>query len=213
MYFDYERKQKNSFLYPAGKYLASFLAPFVYDLSCFGRENVPLDGPLIIAGNHISFSDPAIVIANCPRTVYYMAKSDLFEKRYTALFMKKMNAFPVKRNYSDRKALKYAKSILENGWALGIFPEGRTVKELIPTEAKTGVAYLAYKTGADVLPVCLYRDPDDKRKRHALTLRFGEVIENKELFPGNNSKSENIKKAADLIMDEIKRMWEEEHCR
>lgn len=213
MYFDYDKPLKNSSLYPVGKYLANFLAPFVYDLTCYGRENVPLDGPLIIAGNHISFSDPAVVIANCPRTVFYMAKSEIFEKRAMALFVKSMNAFPVKRNYSDRKALKYAKSILENGWALGIFPEGRTVKELIPAEAKTGVAYLAHKTGADVLPVCLYRNPEDTRKRHGLVLRFGEVIENSTLFQSEKTKSDDIKKAADRIMDEIRKMWEEENCR
>lgn len=213
MYFDYSKPPKSSFIYPVGKYLSSFLAPFVYDVSCFGRENVPLEGSLIIAGNHISFSDPAIVIANCPRTVFYMAKSELFERRPVALFMKKMNAFPVKRNYSDRKSLKYAKEILENGWALGIFPEGQTVKGLVPTEAKNGVAYLAYKTEADVLPVCLYRDPNDKRKRHGLVLRFGKVIENKELFPSDKTASADIKKAADSIMNRIKQMWEEENCK
>lgn len=213
MYFNYDKPPKESFLYPVGKYLSSFLAPFVYDISCFGRENIPLDCPLIIAGNHISFSDPALVIANCPRTVFYMAKSELFMKRHISLFMRSMNAFPVKRNYADRHALRYAKCVLENGFALGIFPEGRTVKELIPAEAKNGVAYLSFKTGADVLPVCLYRNPDDKRKRHSLVLRFGAVIKNETLFPSEETVSADIKKAADSIMNEIKRMWEEENCK
>lgn len=213
MYFDYNKPQKSSFLYPAGKGVAKFLAPFVYETRCIGKENVPMEGPLIIAGNHIAFSDPAIVVANCPRTVHYMAKSELFERRLTALFMKSMNAFPVRRNYSDRKSLRYAQDILENGWALGIFPEGRTVKELIPTEAKTGVAYIAKKSGADVLPICLYRDPEDKRVRHGLTLRFGKVIKNESLFQSDKIKSEDIKKAAEIIMDEIKKLWEEEHCK
>ena len=213
MYFDYKNPIKKSPLYPVGKYLSGFLAPFAYDFTCFGRENIPDDGPLIIAGNHISFSDPAVIIANCPRHICYMAKSELFETRRWSLLMKSMNAFPVKRGFADRNALRYAEKVISEGYALGIFPEGRTVKEFIPSEAKTGVAYIAYKTGADVLPVCLYRNPEDKRKRHSLVLRFGEVIENNELFQNGKSKSEDIRKTADIIMGEIKRMWEEENCR
>ena len=213
MYYDYGKPIKESIVYPIGKYLADFFAPFVYDISCYGRENIPYDGAVIIAGNHISFSDPAVVIANCPRRVFYMAKSELFEKRLMAFFMRSMNAFPVRRGASDRNALRFAETILREGYALGIFPEGRTVKELIPTEAKTGVAYLAYKTGADVVPVCIYRDPRDERKRHSLVVRFGEVIPNSKLFHGENGRSESIKVAADFIMNEIKKMWEEEHCR
>ena len=142
-----------------------------------------------------------------------MAKSELFESRRWSLLMKSMNAFPVKRDFADRNAIRYACKVIDEGYALGIFPEGRTVKELVPTEGKTGVAYIAYKTGADVIPACLYHDPDDKRKRHSLTLRFGEILEHKNLFHGDKGKSEDIKRAADMIMDEIKRMWEEENCR
>ena len=142
-----------------------------------------------------------------------MAKSELFETIRWSLLMKSMNAFPVKRGFADRNAIRYAQKVINEGYALGIFPEGRTVKELIPAEAKNGVAYISYKTGADVLPVCIYRDPEDKRKRHSLVLRFGDVMEYDNLFHSDKSRSEDIKKAADMIMGEIKRMWEEESCR
>ena len=213
MYFDYSKPIKSSRLYPLGKYLSNFLAPFVYDFTCYGQENIPLDGPVIIACNHISFTDPAVIIAFCPRKVCFMAKSELFETRRWSLLMNSMNAFPVKRDFADRNAIRYAAKVIDEGYALGIFPEGRTVSELIPADAKNGVAYIAHKTGADVLPACFYRNPDDKRKRHSLTLRFGEILEHDSLFHSDKSRSEDIKRAADMIMDEIKRMWEEENCR
>ncbi len=213
MYFDYEKQVESSRFYNVGKTVAAFLTPFVYDFRCYGKENIPLSGPLIIACNHIGSTDPALIIANCPRKIFFMAKSELFENGMSALLVNQMNAFPVKRNALDRKALKYAVKVLENGFVLGIFPEGRTVKELVPTEAKSGVAYLADKTGADVLPVCIYRNPDEKKKRHKLVLRFGRVIKNNSLFERSDNRSTDIRKAADIIMNEIIRMWEEEHCR
>ena len=145
MYFDYSKPIKSSRLYPLGKYLSNFLAPFVYDFTCYGQENIPLDGPVIIACNHISFTDPAVIIAFCPRKVCFMAKSELFETRRWSLLMNSMNAFPVKRDFADRNAIRYAAKVIDEGYALGIFPEGRTVSELIPADAKNGVAYIAHK--------------------------------------------------------------------
>lgn len=213
MNFDYS-KHKRYKLYYLGKPTAKILSYIVYEMKCKGRENIPKEGPFIIASNHIAFSDPALIVAHCPRTVHFMAKSELFENKAVAVFVRNMNAFPVKRNYSDRNAIRYAKSVIEKGWVLGIFPEGRRVRESAsPAEAKEGVAYLARVTGADVLPVCIYRNPEDKRKRHSLTLVFGKVIRNSELGFGQSNKSEEISSAAETIMSAIKKMWEEENCR
>lgn len=213
MNFDYS-KHKRYKLYYLGKPTAKILSYIVYDMKCSGRENIPEEGSFIIASNHIAFSDPALIVAHCPRTVHFMAKSELFEKKHIAAFMRNMNAFPVKRNYSDRNAIRYAKSVIDKGWVLGIFPEGRRVRESAsPVEAKAGVAYLARATGADVLPVCIYRNPEDKRKRHSISLVFGKVIKNSDLGFGNGNKTEEINNAAEIIMSEIKKMWEEENCR
>ncbi len=211
MNFDYSKEHKDCFFYPIGKNICRFLAPFIYRLKVEGAENIPESGALIIAGNHISSLDPCAVVAFSKRRIYYMAKSELFETPGWTLIMKSMNAFPVKRNYADRDSLKYALKILKKCGAVGIFPEGMRVKELMPTEAKGGVAYLARKSGADVLPVCLYRNPEDSRLRHSLVLKFGEVIKNSDLgFKGENRKEETLT-AAEMIMNSIKKLWEEEH--
>ncbi|MBQ3136152.1 MAG: 1-acyl-sn-glycerol-3-phosphate acyltransferase [Clostridia bacterium] len=176
-----------------------------------GKENIPLDGPLIVASNHIAFSDPAIIVANCPRTVHFMAKSELFDNPFKSAFMRNMNAFPVKRNHFDRTSLRYAMEILKNGWILGIFPEGRRVRKTSPTEPKNGIAYLAKITGADILPTCIYRSPDDDAAWHNLVLVYGKVIKNSELDFNGDSKSEKLVKASEMIMKRINELWEHEN--
>lgn len=212
MYFDYSEKPIEHKLYFAGKYTAKALSLVAYKkLTVKGKENVPLNGPLIITSNHIAFSDPAIIVANCPRTVHFMAKSELFENKLKAVFMRQMNAFPVKRNHFDRSALRYAEHIINNEWVLGVFPEGRRVKNSSPTEAKKGVAYLARLTGADVLPACIYRNPADRSRWHSLVLSYGQVINNSEFEFNKNGKAEGISFASELIMNRIKSLWEVEN--
>lgn len=178
----------------------------VYKYHCKGRENIPRQGSLIIACNHIAFSDPALIVANCPRKIYYMAKSDLFENRALASLLKSMNAFPVKRWTADRKALRYALKVLGNGDVLGIFPEGRRVRGGVePVEARKGIGYLAKVSGADVLPCCIYKVK--KKYRSTLVIIFGKVIKNTELFKGENNSSDSAGLASQIIMDRIKELW------
>lgn len=212
MYFDYSDGVKNHKIYYLGKALANVLSYLVYTrMNVKGKENIPCEGGLIIASNHIAFSDPAVIVAHCPRTVHFMAKSELFEDPLKAVFMRNMNAFPVIRNHSDRNALRYAKSIIDKGQVLGIFPEGQRVRRSSPTSGKSGVAYLARVTGADVLPVCIYRSPDDDGIRHSLMLIYGKVIKNSSLgFKGKN-RGEELSAAAEIIMDAIRKLWEEEN--
>ena len=209
MYFDYSVVKEHK-LYPMVSPVLRLLSHIVYRTKCFGTDNIPQTGKLIIACNHIAFSDPAFKVAYSGRTVHFMAKSELFENRYISFIIRNMNAFPVKRNSSDRQALMYAKKILANNWVLGIFPEGRRVRHSSPTDGKTGVAFLARVTGADILPVCLYKTGTDWM-RPKVTLRFGTVIKNSELGFANVDRAEELKKATDMIMNSIKKLWEEEN--
>lgn len=211
MYYDYSSLKDHKTYYIV-KPVLKVLSHIVYSSRCVGRENVPKDGKLIIACNHIGTPDPAFIVANCPRRMHYMAKSDLFENKFLASIFTVMNAFPVKRRSSDRKAIKYALKVLEKDWVLGIFPEGRRVRQhesLVPTDALNGVGYIARMSGADVLPACLYRKPGCSRFRPKMVVRFGKVILNSELgFKGEN-RSEEMKAASAMIMNEIKKLWNE----
>lgn len=211
MYFDYDKKYDRGF-YKIAVPLIRTYANAHFRISCYGKENIPEEkGRLIIACNHISFADPAVIISHFPYSIHFIAKSELFENPVTAFFLSNLNAFPVRRGLSDRDALKYACKILDDNKILGIFPEGRRVRSAVPEKAKRGVAFIARRTGADVLPASLYLDPKEDVFRPKLTLRFGRVLKNSELFDGKNDKSEELQLASDNIMNTIEKLWEKKH--
>ena len=207
MHFDYEKKEDRSFYKIAVPFIKA-LANAQFRLKIVGSENIPKEkGRLILACNHISFADPAVLISCFPYSIHFIAKSELFENPVIAFFLSNLNAFPVRRGLSDRDAIKYACDILGKDKILGIFPEGRRVRSAVPEKAKRGVAFIARRTGADVLPVCLYLDPREEVLRPRITVRFGRVLKNAELFADGKSLGE----VSDCIMDNIEKLWESGH--
>lgn len=129
--------------------------PRMYRLRVYGRENLPANGGAILAANHASYIDPPLLgIAALPRVVRFMAKKSLFELPVLGRAIKALHAFPVDRDHADRGAITSALAVLQQGCLLGIFPQGTRVKD-VPLEFNQGVALLAEKSGAPVIPVAL----------------------------------------------------------
>lgn len=118
-----------------------------------GIHKLPDKGPVIVAANHVSNWDAIMVAISLPRPVHFIAKAELFENRFLARLVKALHAFPVKRGAADRRALRYALGVLEKGEVLGIFPEGERIRMGQEGSTQTGVAMLALKSGAPVVPV------------------------------------------------------------
>lgn len=212
MKYDFsEPKERQSYYF--FRSLARVLLKIKYDLRFEGVENLPQEGSFIIAANHITFIDPVMIIAGCPRQCHFMAKSELFTKPVFSEFLAFMNAFPVKRESSDMTALNYAQKIINKGWILGIFPEGARSKDMTPKKTRSGAAYLAFKTGADVVPVGLVRYPSDKSLRPTVSVRFGKLIKNEELGFTDSYSSKAVRAAAARIMDDIVALWKKGHIR
>lgn len=210
MKYDFsEPKERQSYYF--FRSLARSLLKIKYDLRFEGVENLPQEGSFIIAANHITFIDPVMIIAGCPRQCHFMAKSELFTKPVFSEFLAFMNAFPVKRESSDMTALNYAQKIINKGWILGIFPEGARSKDMTPKKTRSGAAYLAFKTGADVVPVGLVRYPSDKSLRPTVSVRFGKLIKNEELGFTDSYSSKAVRAAAARIMDDIVALWKKGH--
>jgi 1-acyl-sn-glycerol-3-phosphate acyltransferase len=134
------------------------LVPFflVYlRLSRIGREHLPRSGPLLLAANHRSFLDPFVIGTLVRRPVYYMAKRELFQRRWQAWVLNALGAFPVDRGAGDREAMATARAILERGDCVVIFPEGTRTRRGPLGEPHRGVGRLALETGARVAPVAV----------------------------------------------------------
>ncbi len=94
-----------------------------YNPKIIGKENIPTDGPIVVAGNHIHIMDQCNVIISTKRCLHYMAKKEYFDGKF-AFFFKAVGCIPVDRSKKDESATASALEVLKKGQALGIFPEG-----------------------------------------------------------------------------------------
>lgn len=129
-----------------------------YRVQIIGKENVPTKGAAVLCSNHIGEMDMFFIGYRLKRLVRYMAKEELFKIPLLSPFIKWLGAFPVRRGRADVEAVKTALNLLENGHIVGIFPEGTRMKkkEGKAVRVKPGVAMLAQKTGAPILPVAVH---------------------------------------------------------
>lgn len=118
-----------------------------------GRENVPMNGPLLIVVNHLSWYDPLLLGVVLPRRIWFFTKVEIFRWPIVGLLCRLTEQIPVHRGKSDRAALEKGLAYLHAGKALMIFPEGTVERQEQMMAAHTGAAMLALRTGATVLPV------------------------------------------------------------
>jgi 1-acyl-sn-glycerol-3-phosphate acyltransferase len=128
----------------------------LFSVEYHGVENVPASGPVVIAGNHPSYLDPALVALPVKRPIRYIAWDALFKVPVLGALVKALGAFPVDlRRGRGEAAYREALRVLARGEALGIFPEGQRSDQGPMGELRTGAARLAIETGAPIVPVTI----------------------------------------------------------
>lgn len=95
-----------------------------YNPKIIGKENIPKEGSIVVAGNHIHIMDQCNVIISTKRCLHYMAKKEYFDNSKVAWFFKAAGCIPVDRSKKDEEATSHALEVLKEEEALGIFPEG-----------------------------------------------------------------------------------------
>ncbi len=133
-----------------------------------GLEHVPASGPVLVVCNHLHNADPVLISAAFPRPLHFMAKRELFQVPVVGWLIRRVGAFPVDRGKADRAALRRAEAALQQGIAVGMFPEGTRSVSRSLQRALPGAALVALRTRVPILPL---------------------VITGSERLPGNGAKA------------------------
>ena len=185
-----------------------------------GLRNVPATGPVIIASNHLSFSDSIFMPLVVPRKVTFLAKSEYFTSPGPKGFIKKLTFIalgqvPVDRTGGRRSeaALITGLEVLGEGKCLGIYPEGTRSPDARLYKARTGIARLAIESGAPVIPVAMFNtdkiQPTGKviPKVMRVGMTFGEPM----YFEGDSRDAAHLREVADTIMKRIQQLSGQEY--
>lgn len=202
--------------HPLNRILVNVLKPLVkviFPYRVVGRENLPQPEAgkrYIICCNHISVVDPVFLLMGQKHPVYFMAKSELFQNRFTRwLLGTVMGAFPVDRGKGDMTAINHAFDLVNDGKFLGIFPQGTCKRQRELGQPKSGSALIAARTQADVIPACVVTKDFHVRAFRRVTLAFGKPISIDELDLQDEERPK-LRPASRLIMERIDELIEQQ---
>lgn len=192
--------------YYLGTYAVKLLLFLLTRYQVIGKENIPTQGALIIAANHLSNIDPPLLSASIPRRIVFMAKGELFWHPIFGPLTRGWHAFPVYRGRLDLKALRRAQQVLQRGMVLGMFPEAMRSANSQLQPAYTGVALISLKNESPILPVGI--TGSEKILKSLIRLRRPHVTVNigKPFIPPSNESKRTKEKlipATDFIMMRI----------
>jgi 1-acyl-sn-glycerol-3-phosphate acyltransferase len=203
--------------------LRAFLTPFLMILfrpKVKGLRHVPASGPLIIASNHLSFSDSIFMPLVVPRKVTFLAKSEYFTSPGPKGLLKKLTFIalgqvPVDRSGGRRSeaALITGLKVLAEGKCLGIYPEGTRSPDGRLYKGRTGIARLAIESGAPIIPVAMFNTEKIQPtgtvvpKVMRVKMIFGEPM----YFEGDSTDLQYLRDVTDQIMSTIQEMSGQEY--
>ena len=205
---------ESGFVYEGTRFAAHFVLPLIAKLRPEGVENVPSSGPVMLAPNHLAWADIPLVAYPMKRRVHYMAKIELFEKRFLGGYITRLGAFPVRRGEGDRESLRVAERLLSEGNLVAVFPEGHRSDNHALIQALPGVALIAMRAGAPVVPVAIWGSEDCFHGKYGpwaptVHVRYGEPMTLGE--PGKKRTGDDLKRATDEIMLRIAAMLPEQY--
>lgn len=175
-----------------------------------GLENVPTDGPIILAANHNSFLDSIFIPIVVPRNVVYLGKSDYFDKWWLSWFFKAAGVIPVRREggKAGEASLLAGVDALQRGYAVGIYPEGTRSPDGRLYRGKTGMARMALRIGCPIVPVAIIgsreAQPPDRKlpKITRVGVRFGRPLDLSR-YAGKEDDRFLLRSITDELMYEI----------
>ena len=177
------------------------------DFELIGEENIPDHGPLIVTGNHFSFSDSVAMLHIAPPSIeMFSGANPAFTPWWGKLLPRLWGVLFVYRGTGSRQAIRDAESILKQDGFFGIFPEGGAWAEMI-RPARPGAAFLAARTGAPILPVGFtgFNDvlPLRFRDQNKVTIRVGKLYQPEPVTGRGRERRQQLDDLGERIMKEI----------
>jgi 1-acyl-sn-glycerol-3-phosphate acyltransferase len=177
-------------------------------------DRIPREGPVIIASNHASNFDPVVigswVMPTLGRRIQWLGKKELFEWPLLGWAAANGGVHPVDRGAADVEAYRLAKRILDEGQILFVFPEGTRSLDGVLQPPQDGVAVLAVRTGAPIVPVGIGGSqrvwPKGQTLPHPgghVTVRVGEPFQPMEILPPGTDRRAAKPLVSRMIMDRI----------
>lgn len=214
---------------PAHAEIESSITPMLSALTFVGRifgramtrvsiqgalHELPREGPLIIAANHASNLDVPVIgawlIPRLGRRIHWLGKKELFDWPVIGWVAARGGVHPVDRGVADVEAFRLARRILDEGHVLFVFPEGTRSPDGALQEARDGIALLALRTGAPVVPIGISGSngvwPKGQRLPHPggrVTVRVGRTFRPAEELPAGTDRQAAKRLTTNLIMRRI----------
>ena len=193
---------------------------FIFRPKVTGLRHVPSKGPVIIASNHLSFSDSIFMPLVVPRDVTFLAKSEYFTSPGLKGFIKKitfiaLGQVPVDRSGGKRSeaAIITGLRLLQENRCVGIYPEGTRSPDGRLYKGRTGIARMAIESGAPVIPVAMFNTAEIQPtgqvvpKVRRVEMVFGEPM----YFSGDSSDQAVLRSATNELMEKIAELSKQEY--
>ncbi|MFC0598688.1 lysophospholipid acyltransferase family protein [Streptomyces palmae] len=188
-----------------------------------GAERIPQDGPVILAGNHVTFIDSMFLTLVVKRPVYFIGKSEYvtgkgIKGRLMAWFFGAVGMVPVDRDggHGGVAALMTGRRLLEEGKAFGIYPEGTRSPDGRLYRGRTGIARLTLMTGAPVVPFAMLGTDKVQPGGRGMpriapvTVRIGEPLDFSR-YEGMDRDRYVLRAVTDEVMSEVMRLSGQEY--
>ena len=178
-----------------------------------GLENIPRQGPVILASNHVNLLDPPLLAVLVPRRIVYMGKIELWKTPIIGPLYSLAGFIPVRRFEGDLAALRKAEETLRQNQVLGMFPEGTRSRKPGLGKGQPGTAMIALRTGAPIVPVGVTGTEGVAVPRSFFRITRVGVVFGKpfEVSKGQRLKAELVEQCTERIMREIAALLPEEY--
>ncbi len=198
-----------TFFYPFLNCLNGCVCRVMYGVTPLSPSPLPRRGPALLVSNHSSLGDPLVLLATAGRSLHFLMAREIYDRRMMNWAFRAFRTIPVSRGARDVRAVRSMLKMLERGEVVALFPEGG-IDQFRDESGHMGVAYLAVKTGAPVIPVTVSWE----RQRPSsivgtlfvpgrVMVRYGEPLR----FPQNvNPKRDELDSITKQVMSRIKEL-------